>query len=133
MFIDSEHDTRFVMEGSEQLFLDCLSPGWLECTFFSCILLFRGNELRGKPTGYHWRGHRFKGSSKRRCLRSLYRESSQKLHSGTDLHGSPLCFSLSCSRLSKKFVEEPKITTKKIFAFGSFVYSAFAFFQHSQL
>ena len=34
MFIDSEHDTRFVMERGEHLLLGYLLPGWLENTLF---------------------------------------------------------------------------------------------------
>ena len=78
---------------------DICRPDRWNISHLSCVLLFRGKESRGKPTGYHWRGDCFKGSSKRRRLRTLYREVSKKLHSGTEFHGSPLCCLFSYSRL----------------------------------
>ena len=68
------HDIKIVLEDSEQLLLEYLSPVWVKFTPFLLSLPISGKGSRVRRFGSNWHGERFKEPPKRRRLRAFYRE-----------------------------------------------------------
>ena len=65
MSVDGGYDIRILLEGGEQLFLEYLSPGWVEYTLFLLSLSIPGTGLNVRRFDFNWPDERFKEPSKR--------------------------------------------------------------------